>query len=42
LFENYVFLFNFTGSANNNYMRVPLATFAFNIKGSGGKTVCNI
>ena len=35
-FEDYVFMFNLTGEAYNNYMRVPLATFSYNVKISGG------
>lgn len=41
-FTDYTFLFNFTDSTNGNYMRVPLATFATNVKGSGGVTQCNV
>ena len=40
-FSSYTFLFNFT-SSTSNYMRVPLATFATNVKGSGGSAQCNI
>lgn len=41
-FEDYDLLFNFTGAANNYYMRVPLATFSYNVKVSGGASKCNI
>lgn len=41
-FVDYTFLFNFTDSTNGNYMRVPLATFATNVKGSGGVTQCHV
>lgn len=40
-FSSYTFLFNFT-SSSANYMRIPLATFATNVKGSGGAAQCNI
>lgn len=41
-FEDYVFLFNFTTAASSQYLRVPLAVFAQNVKGSLGVTQCNI
>lgn len=40
-FADYTFLFNFTDS-NGNYLRVPLATFATNVRSSGGVTQCNL
>lgn len=39
-FEDYTFKFNMAGS--DNYIRVPLAAFAQNVKGSGGVALCNI
>lgn len=39
-FEDYTFKFKFVGA--DNYIRVPLGTFAQNVKGSGGVAVCNI
>lgn len=39
-FEDYVFRFKFAGS--ENFLRVPLAVFASNVKGSGGVAQCNI
>jgi hypothetical protein len=36
-FESYNFRFNFTSNATY-YMRVPLATFATNVKISGGSS----
>jgi hypothetical protein len=41
-FENYVFKLNFTDNTNGNYLRIPLATFATNVRNSGGAQVCNI
>ena len=41
-FEDYNFLFNFTGAVDGYFLRVPLATFAYNVKGSGGAAQCNI
>jgi len=34
-FTSYNFVFNFTGSQNDNFMRVPLAAFATEKEGSG-------
>ena len=39
-FETYAFKFQFAGS--NIFLRVPLATFASNVRGSGGVNQCNI
>lgn len=41
-FSDYAFLFNFTSSNGEGYIRVPLATFASNVKQSGGNTVCSL
>jgi hypothetical protein len=41
-FSDYTFLFNFTGANGLGYIRVPLATFAMNVKQTGGNSVCNI
>jgi hypothetical protein len=35
-FEDYVFVFNFTGAADNYHVEVPLGTFTYNVKQSGG------
>ena len=39
-FETYAFKFQFAGATN--FLRVPLATFASNVRGSGGVNQCNV
>jgi hypothetical protein len=41
-YEEFAFLMNFTGAEDGNYMRIPLASFAENVKVSGGNTTCNV
>jgi len=41
-YEEFAFQVNFTDSAENKYMRVPLASFAENKKVSGGNTSCHV
>jgi len=41
-FTDYAFMFNFTNATGTNYMRVPLAAFASNVKQSGGNAQCNV
>ena len=40
--NDYFFKVDFTNDVSGNYIRIPLATFAQNVKSSGGATQCNV
>lgn len=41
-YEDFTFKLNFTGSNDDNYMRIPMASFAEEVLIGGGDSVCNI